>query len=386
MRRVAPAALLLAVTIAAIVGLSAYVATRASAATTLTLKTEFIVSPSDTTALKVIRGAGAQLGAATATFRLTVENSADDPVPNVLVRFTATGATLSALTGLTDNQGRVTVTVDGQSSAPGSTATVLVEVLVVTSSTTSWESTTATIKIGGAAAACELALTTAADGTLAAALTLTDGGDNSVPDLTPVSFDAVWQGPWQTLWLTSSSLVLGQHAATTAEGVATATLVPPAASGTVIAAVGDVVCTSAIVDGAPAPSTAATPTATPTPAPAPTPTPTPTPTPAQTPTPAPTPAPTATPTPQTAPSAAPFAPLAPDAIPPAGRPVMLVYSGTAALDVTVLVEGLPFAVMSAARYDRFLGRFDVFVPDAPARVNSLQQIRPGDILIVTRRG
>lgn len=65
---------------------------------------------------------------------------------------------------------------------------------------------------------------------------------------------------------------------------------------------------------------------------------------------------------------------------------MLVYSGTAALDVTVLVEGLPFAVMSAARYDRFLGRFDVFVPDAPARVNSLQQIRPGDILIVTRRG
>ena len=206
-----------------------------------------------------------------------------------------------------------------------------------------------------------------------------------MPDLTPVSFAAVWQGPWQTLWLTTSGAVLGQYATTTADGVATATLVPPAASGTLVAVVGDLVCTSAIVDGAPAPVTA---TATPTPTPTATPTPTPTPTPTATPTatPSATTTPTATPAPQTAPSAAPFAPLAPDAIPASGQQVTLVYSGTATLDVTVLVEGLPFEVMSAARYDRFLGRFDVFVPGAPARVNSLQQIRPGDILIVTRRG
>ncbi len=384
MRRSAPAALLLAVTIAAIVGLSAYAATRASAATTLTLTTEFIVSPGDTTALKVIRGAGAQLGAATATFRLTVEDSDDDPVPNVLARFTAAGATLSATAGLTDSQGRITVTVDGQSSAPGSTATVTAEVLVTTGSSTSWESTDATIKIGGAVAACDLALTAAADGTLVATLTLTDGGGNSVPDLTPVSFDAVWQGPWQTLWLTTSSPLLGQYTSTTAEGVATATLVPPAASGTLVAAAGDLVCTSAIVDGAPAPATA-TPTPAPTPTSTPAPTPTPTATPIPTPAPTVTPTPTATPTPQTASSAAPFAPLAPDAIPIAGQQVTLVYSGTAALDVTVLVEGLPFEVMSAARYDRFLGRFDIFIPGAPASVNSQQQIRPGDILIVTRR-
>ena len=96
MRRGAPAAVLLAVTIAAIVGLSAHVTTRASAAGTLTLKTEFIISPTETTALKVIRGAGAQLGAATVTFgsrsRIPMRSLCrTSPWP----RLTAAGATLS---------------------------------------------------------------------------------------------------------------------------------------------------------------------------------------------------------------------------------------------------------------------------------------------------
>ena len=47
--------------------------------------------------------------------------------------------------------------------------------------------------------------------------------------------------------------------------------------------------------------------------------------------------------------------------------------------------GLPFDVLSVVRHDAAAGRFDVYIPGAPARVNTLGDILAGDTLSVARR-
>ena len=340
------ATLLLAAAIAVVAALTARPAT-GSGATTPTFTTEFIVSPTDTTALGIIRGAGASDGAVTAMFRLTALDSDDKPVPGLIVRATVEGATISASGGVTDAQGQFTTMIENEVAPSGDTATVTAEVFVTGSTGAAWEPASASITFGGSPAACTLTLAADSSGTTVTTLTLTDAAGNPVPDQTPVEFSAIWTGPWHTIWLDDTSPVIGAYTTVTAKGKASARLVAPDASGTVLAAAGDLICSAAV--GAAAPALAVTPTPTPTPAP---------------------PA---------------FAPLAPAAIPAPGERVTLLYSGDATLDIAALVAGLPFDVRSVARHDAAADRFDIYIPGAPARVNSLGDVFVGDTLSVARR-
>ncbi len=326
-----------------------------------------VAAPGSSTAITHIRGAGATTGAARAIFRLTVAGGMGGAPAGLLVALSASdGATVTPSSGVTDSAGQFEATVEGPSVASGVTATVMAQVLTLEGGSSTLHSVSAVVQFGGAPATCTLTASTSSS-SVAVAVVVADGAGNPVPDQTAVAFSIFKHDPAQTVWL-DDVVVVSTVTASTSGGVASATLAASSTGGTVFARAGGTACSVALGEAG---------TATPAPAaPA-----------------APSPAAPVTPSPSATAKTTPAAPVAdtaPPSLPPSvplpapGQHLVLVYSGRVAIEAAALVAALPFPVAAMLRYSRELRRYELYLPGAPAQVNTLVSIVDGDVLLVVR--
>lgn len=343
--------------VATIIVIAALQASLAAASPTLSLSAGMVAAPGSGTAITHIRGAGATTGAARAIFRLTTVDDTGTAQAGLFVALSASdGATVTPSSGVTDSAGQFEAAVEGPVAASGVTATVTAQVLTLEGGTSMLHSVSATVQFGGAPTTCTLTAN-ASSSSVAVAVTVADAAGNAVPDQTAVAFSLFEHDPAQTVWL-DDVIVVSTVTATTAGGAASATLAGSSTGGTVFATAGGAVCSAALGE----PGAGATALAVPV---------------------SPSPAATSTPAAPAADSAPPSLP--PSAPPPApGQHLVLVYSGRAAIEAAALIDALPFPVASMLRYSRELRRYELYLPGAPAQVNTLTSIVDGDVLLVVR--